>query len=341
MSDVAVLDDLVEDLCAKGRITGEDVLALRRSVFPDGVVDAAEAAAVFRLDHACKEKDATWTQFYVDALTDYFVWQSKPRGYVSEEQAQNLIAEITHDGHIDAQSELELLLNIVHWATSCPEALAVQALEAVRESVLAPAKAAYGSNRPPAVIAPADVEILRKVIHGPGSAGGFTVTRREAEVLFELNDATQEVENAPSWQDLFVKAIASHLMFPRGAPVIPDADEALRRETWLEERRGIGSLLMDVGRAVRRLDVPLGEAWKEVDPFGSEAAKAERAREEAQLQEAFTREAIDADEAAWLTSRVMSDGSLHDNERALLAFIKANSPQIDPSLAPLFEKAGI
>ena len=37
----------------------------------------------------------------------------------------------------------------------------------------------------------------------------------------------------------------------------------------------------------------------------------------------------------------MSDGSLHDNERALLDFIKANSPQIDPSLTPLFEKAGI
>ena len=44
MSQVSLSQDLVEDLAAKGSITAEDVLALRRAVFRDGVVDLADFA---------------------------------------------------------------------------------------------------------------------------------------------------------------------------------------------------------------------------------------------------------------------------------------------------------
>ena len=35
------------------------------------------------------------------------------------------------------------------------------------------------------------------------------------------------------------------------------------------------------------------------------------------------------------------DGVLHESERALLTFIKATAPHIDPGLNALFEKAGV
>ena len=341
MSDVAVSSTLVEDLLAKGSISAEDVLRLRRGTYADGVVQQHEADAVFRLDRECGEKDASWTAFYVDALTDYFVWQSQPRSYVSAEQSRYLIDQILHDGHIDSASELELLLNIVHWAQSCPEELPLFALRAVRESILEPGTAAYGSNRPPAVIAPSDVEIVRKVIYGHGSPGGFTVTREEAELMFELNDATSDEDNAPGWPDLFAKAVANYLMFPRGAPVVADASEVIRRERWLKERRGIGGFLTDMFKATARGDIDVKGAAEAVDPFGSAAARKEREAEEARVCEALSREAIDAQEAAWLSSRVTKDGTLSEGERKLLQFIKQNSPSIDPSLDPLFAKAGI
>ena len=102
MSDVATFQDFIESLSAKGRITSEDVLKLRRGVFPDGAIDRREAEAVFHLDRTCAEKDPVWTRFYVDVLTDYFVWQSKPRGTVDDELARFLIDEIVHDGRIDS-----------------------------------------------------------------------------------------------------------------------------------------------------------------------------------------------------------------------------------------------
>ena len=341
MSETLTSSELVEEIAAKGTISAEDVLRLRREVFADGVVDPMEARDVFRLDHACGTKDPTWTQFYVDALTDFFVWQAVPRGYVDQELGSFLIANIAGDGRIDDTSELELLINVIHWAKSCPEELALFVLKAVRESVLEPETAAYGSNRPPAVISPADVEIIRKVIYAGASGGGLTVTRPEAELLFALNDATIAVENAPTWGDLFVKAIANHLMFPRGAPAVPDADEALRREAWLKDRRGVGRLLGQVGGAVKSRDIPIREAFAEADIFGTRAAKEERAREEARVSEALSREAIDEAEAKWLSERINRDGTLHENERKLLEFIKKNSPSVDPLLDELFAKAGL
>ncbi len=335
MSEAAYFQDLVDQICATGKITAEDVLALRRQVFPDGVVSAEEAEAVFRLDHACPDKATAWTRFYVDALTDYFVWQSTPRGYVNEAQSREVIDNILHDGRIAASSELELLLNVVHWCVACPAELSRLALSAVKDSVLAPETAAYGSNRPPAVIAPADVELIRKVIYAPGSPGGFTVTREEAEVLFALDRATIAEENAPAWPDLFAKAVANALMFPRGAPKVLDAAEALRRERWLEEKGSIGNLLAGVGKAVARADIPVREAFKEADVFGTHRARAAREKEQARLGEALAREAIDAEEAGWLIAQIGKVETLTDGHRQLLAFIKENAPTIDPALAPL------
>lgn len=345
MSEAAVFQDLVDQICNSGTISAEDVLALRRQVFPDGVVSAEEAETVFRLDHACEDKAAEWTRFYVDALTDYFVWQSKPRGYVNDAQARALIDNIERDGRIDAMSELELLLNAVHWCVACPAELSRIALTAVKDSVLSPEAAAYGSNRPPAVIAPADVELIRKVIYAPGSPGGFTVTREEAEILFALERATIAEENAPAWPDLFAKGVANALMFPRGAPQVPDAEEALRRERWLEERGSVGNLLVGVGKALATGNIPVREAFQEADVFGTHRAQETREKEEARVTEALAREAIDADEAQWLIAQLGKAADFgegfSEGERQLLAFIKANSPAIDPALQPLIDKAGV
>ena len=56
---------------------------------------------------------------------------------------------------------------------------------------------------------------------------------------------------------------------------------------------------------------------------------------------AYERETIDEEEARWLIGRVKRDGVLHENERALLAFIRNTSPNIHASLEPLLKEAGL
>lgn len=324
---------------AKGSITSDDLLILRQSVFKDGIVDKSEVEAIFELDHNCSEKAAVWGEFYVDALTDYFVWKSQPPKYVSEDDAKFLIENITRNGRVDDATELELLVNIVHWADSVPEDLLVLMLQAVKESVLAPEKAAYGRGRNAGVVTEVDVALVRQAIYGTGSEGSITVTRREADLIFDINNATVASENDPGWADLFVKAIANHLMFPRPAPVAISADEYNRREAWLEESRGVGHLLSEVGRNVATLN--FAEGWSSWDPFGNRAAAERKAKEDARVREALTRESIDEVEARWLLGRIAEDDTVHENERALLAFIKDNSPNVHPLLQDLFKEVSL
>lgn len=341
MSEAATLDSLVERICASGRITAEDVLALRGEVFPDGVVSSAEAAAIFRLDAACPERCPEWTRFYVDALTDHFVWQAEPRGYVDQARGRQLLDAVLRDGRIDALSELELLLNVVHWCVECPEELSKVALDAVRESVLRPDAALYGAGREAGVISAEDVELIRRLIYAPGSPGGITVTREEAELLFDLDRETDPAKNDEAWSELFAKAVASAVMFPRGAPQIPDAAELLRREREAEGGQGIGGLLVGIGKAVAGGDVRFRDAYEEADVLGQERAEALRAREDAEAREALSRETVTSTESAWLVAQLQRSPGFSPAERRLLAFIEANAPSIDPALRHLIEEAGV
>ncbi len=342
--------DIVSGILARGAITAEEVAQLRKRIFVDGECDRAEADLVFQINDECREKDESWDQLYVDALTDHFVWKATPYGYVSEEQARYLMQRIVRNNRIDTLTDLELLCNVIHWAEAAPAELAEFVLRAVKESVLDPDVAAYGHNRRPLAIDPRDIELIKRAIYAPATAGSITVTRAEADVLFDLNDATIHAKNDPGWQMLFVYAIANHLMFPRPAPAPAPAEEVLRREEWLKERRGTGKLLIEIGKETTGLASQIASNRHEFLnsrlKWAKEALKGpvrqrDMAEEARDAEIAYERETIDEEEAIWLIERIKRDGVLHGNEKELLTFIKNNSPKIHPSLEPLFKEAGL
>lgn len=329
-------DKIFARLEDKGAITAEDVLALRRSIYGDGNLDAGHVDAIFGLDQRVREKCEPWNEFYVDSLTDYFIWRSDPPNYISEDQGEFLIRNLLRDNKIAGITELELLVNLTHWAVSAPDQLKALVLEAVRDSVLTPDDALYASDRKAGVITPVDVGMIRRTIYGRGGFGDYTVSLPEAELIFELEDATAGAKNADGWQDLFVKAIANYLMFPRGAPVVPAAVEYKRREKWLEEQRGVGNLLKEISKNAVSLD-KLKDGWANMDTFGSKDRRAEAEREERRIGDALSRESIDAREARWLTDKISANKTVTENERALLRFIRKNAPHIDPHLKALMD----
>jgi len=332
------IDELDEKLRASGRIEGLHAVQLRSLIYATGSVGPESAKLLLGLDRACSKKDPAFAQLYVEALTDYFVWQTKPKGYVSKEDARFLIENITADGHVESKTELELLLNIVYWARQCPEELSLLLLEAVRQSVLLSRETPLGGNRPRRCIGAGDVALLRKALHAPAGDGSLLVTRREAELLFTLNEATEADGNDPEWSDFFARAIANHLLNPLDAP-IPSREDASRRDRWLDERGGIADFFAAMGKALGDGNVPMRDVWEEIDPSGVATAKKEAEAEAQATRKRLAREQIDADEAAWLAKRILQDGTIDENERALLAFLKKEAQGIDPSLQPLLDRA--
>ena len=72
--------DFEAGLKAGALISADDVLALRREVWPDGAVSDAEASALFALNRAARDPGPEWTAFFVEAMTEYVVNQRAPRG---------------------------------------------------------------------------------------------------------------------------------------------------------------------------------------------------------------------------------------------------------------------
>lgn len=335
------IEQLDQSLRANGLIEVQHAMQLRRMIYAKEKVSRSDAEILFRLDHACSKKDSAFASLYVEALTDYFVWQTEPKGYVTPEQARFLIDNVAKDGHVSGKTELELVLNVVHWARDVPDELSLVVLDAVRQHVMLSRGPQQGANRPAFNVCAGDVAILRKALHAPAGERGLLVSRKEAELLFTLNEASATGKNDPSWTEFFCLALANHLLNPMNDPVTPTYEAAVSRERWLEERGSIGALLGSVGKAMISGNIPFREVWQELDPTGAERARAEEAADREDTRLRLSREQVDHDEAVWLAERILRDGSIDENERALLAYLRKEAPHIDPALEPAFKRAGI
>ncbi|CAN7449235.1 hypothetical protein [Mesorhizobium sp. LjNodule214] len=322
----------VAGLTSKNRITAEDVTMLRREVFGDGVVSRGEAEALFALDATARDKCQEWPEFFVEAITDYIVHQEKPAGYISEDNADWLVRTISRDGMVDSRTELELLVHVLEKAKSSPSRLSAYALEQVAHAVIdGKGPLMLGGHLVPGQIAKAEVDLLRRILYAYGGDGNIAVTRAEAEVLFKINERTAAASNDPSWNDLFVKAIANFVMCSAGYEA-PTREVALRRDAFFDQADPeIGGFF---GRMVAGGLASIMEAYRSPDDIEADWEAKNRAAEAL----ARRAETIDAGEAKWLAERIGADRPLLDNERALLTLIKHASPEIHPALKPLLDK---
>lgn len=327
--NIATRPGAIAEIADKGIISAEDVLKLRREVFGDGVVSEAEAEMLFRLNEACKGQDDKWGEFFVEAVSDYLVRQEMPEGYVSESNAKWLMKQVASDGVVDTQVELDLIVSVLDKAQTSPESLVAFALSEIKRGVLV-GEGPVGRSRAlqPGIMGEAEVELVRKVLYAFGGDGNIAITRAEAEVLFDLNDATVEAENHPAWSDLFVKAVANFLMAASDY-MVPTRQEALRREEWLEERDGIGGFMS------KMLTGSLKGVWNAYKRDEDIERYARLFGRENMITQS---EKITGIEADWLANRIGRDGTFHENEKALIEFIKQESPDIHPTLQPLIER---
>ena len=317
--------DLVARLKSSGRITAEDVLRLRRHLYGAPAITTAQVEALLDVSGASPDKDPEWTDLFAEAIACFVVEQQKPQGYIDDTKADWLIEHLTRDGRIDTDTELEAIVRVVEKAKRGPDRLVRFALEAVRHTVLnGSGPARRGGEYKPGVVTEADVALLRRVLYAAGGDQHIAVTRIEAEVLFDINDATAEAENHPSWSDLFVKAAASSILFCSGYTV-PTREQALRREQWLDEPADLGGFFSRIRDGIARV---FG-AYQLEAPSSAGAATEEHIAQAHQVTE---------DEARWLLARLQRDGTLHANEKALLAFLREHSTHIHPVLKSALEQ---
>ncbi len=317
----------IEGIISLGSIKDSDVLAFRKIFYEDGITTAEEAEILFKLNNACKVANPSWAEFFVEAITDFIVFQAQPQGFVTGENAHWLIDRVSSDGNIDSKTELELVVNVLDKARWAPVSLVKFGLEQVRHAVISgngPLR--NGKHLASGEITEGEVDLLRRMLYAFGGDGHVAVTRDEADILFDIDEAVENADPNPAWTDLFVKAIANVIMATSGYAV-PSREEALRQEASLEHPGQKTSVLAFLLSMVRTNLASVQDAYH--DQSAEERALA---RLEHQRIEIITNEAITEAEASWLAGRLGRDGRLSPSETALVAYLKQESPNIHPLL---------
>lgn len=325
----------VDEILARGTLAEADVTAFRGAFYADGIVDAAEADLIFNLNRQIAHKPESWNEFFVEALTDFVVYQHQPAGYLTSGNADWLIERMSTNGHIDTRLEIELLVAIMEKARWSPVSLVTFALQQVKYAVVSGkgplrTKAQLAAGE----IADADVDLVRRMMYGFGGDGNVAITRNEADVLFDIDDSIADDKLSAAWTDLFVKAIANVMMAASGYRV-PSREEALRQEAVLQHPGQQTSVLAFLISMVQTNMETLRDAYLDQTPEERALARLEHQR-----IEIITNEKIDEAEAAWLVSRLGRDGRLSTGEKALVAYLKHESPKIHPILTDAVARLG-
>ncbi len=300
--------DIARQAAADGAISTEEILALRRAGWGDGALQPEEAEVLFDLNESLTAPDAAWSDFFVEAIVEFVVNGTAPRGYVSEANAAWLMARIDRDGARDSLTELELLVRVLERGCNVPDTLKAYVLSQVEAAVLTGSgPTRRGGDLNPGHVNAAEASILRRVLFAPAGDGPAIVSCAEAELLFRLKDSTLHAANALEWKQLFVQGVASYLQG------VASRTAQLSRERAAELQAFVADDSTHVARFLGRMARNVPGVFGTV--FGGKSPERDR------LAELRAAEEVTAEEQQWLDAQVGADGQIDAYEQALVAFL--------------------
>lgn len=136
------------------------------------------------------------------------------------------------DSHQDDHDVLDLVTAIERERRAVPD-LSVAALRGVLNGIITgEGPTAAGRVHFSRTLDPADAALCARILAGAGGAAGTPVTRREADLLFEIDAASAERTDDGRFADLFVKAVA-HCALSQAGHRVPPRQVALARNVTL------------------------------------------------------------------------------------------------------------
>jgi hypothetical protein len=107
---------IISAMIVGGKVTPLDVAWLRREVFADGVVTREAADELFEVERAPINKAPEWTDFFVEMVTEYALWQTRPTGVLNEAQGEWLLKQADSCMTVNVLAALVNVLGEAHRA---------------------------------------------------------------------------------------------------------------------------------------------------------------------------------------------------------------------------------
>ena len=300
-------DQFASAIRAGGAITPRDTLSLRQWVWGDGILSQSDAQALFELNSGAQSKDPEWIAFFTEALCEYVINGTDPKGYISEKDALWVIEGVDSDGRVDSAAELELLVRLSERAVELPNVLKFYTLEQIERITISGEGPTREGNSAPNSVTAAEAALLRRLVFASGGIAPLHVSREEADMLFHIKDTCLGSDNAAEWEKLFVQSVANHLQsFAAYAPLTRDRAQQL--EGFM--RNTSPSIGRFFGR-MAQLDLQAGFA----EIFRSEAPARDIEGETSAAAE------VTLAEKGWLDAKLAERAGIDRYEAALLDFV--------------------
>jgi hypothetical protein len=196
-------------MAGKHRLTADDVLLLRKHMFPLGLTSQDDASQLFTVHRTAVETSAEWDSWFVESIAAFIVARSEPQGSLDRANAEFIIDRLAANGIIDSEAELELLLHAMEMAVDVPDALTVLALEQLHIG-LKSGKGIYADQRMAkrAGISQCDIDFVYRILRGSVHNGKMVLYPSEIEVIEAIDAIVRDEFNHPAWGYL-MKSIAA------------------------------------------------------------------------------------------------------------------------------------
>ena len=219
------LAGLAETVLADGQIGAQDVVELRRNLYRDGSISSEEADLLLQLYGATNDRHEDFDRLMIEGLDDYLLVGEGLKLEVRADAVARLQPFIGPNGGINDRIMFELVIRLLDRGANCPPELCEAALKTLEDHVLNDDRTVFGGGASEETIDDNDVALIRTVIYGPGGDGGTFIGEREATLLFALQKATADKDNAAAWRDVFVKGVTAYLLQAGDTPGRLDSGE--------------------------------------------------------------------------------------------------------------------
>ena len=215
----------------------DDLKRLRRALQRSGPLDQAEVRALFAMHRTRSAADGFWIEFFIDALSEFFLSREGDRIFLEPAAEQMLIDAIGDDRPVIDPGHRRLSLRLHLRMTDPSERYQRLVLDMMRHHLLHDrTRLLVDLPRSPGTVDPVDLQLIRKLVLGAGAQDPGPISRVAAGFLLDIDEAPLTITDEATWKTFLLQVLSRHLSLEpteERAHSLPRDDDAA---AWLKGR---------------------------------------------------------------------------------------------------------
>ena len=203
---------LLRELTEMSTVDDRALDALGHAFYRQGGVTRRCAAQIFHANRMMRDRHDGWVEFYLEALTDFFLDHQEDGSVLADKAGAMLLAWLGEGRSIADIGERRLALRLLLKADDVTEPFERRVFDALLESLLKQSARWLGKgSREAGMIDALDMQLIRRAVFGAGRRSPNKISSVAAEFLIELDRQVLSFKEPGVWRDFLIDALSRHL----------------------------------------------------------------------------------------------------------------------------------